>query len=111
MGDANLAEDVLQNTFLQLVVKIGQYEPGRPVRPWLYTIATNQAIDSLRRQGRHQALSLDQFREEAVNGESRSLLDTLESSSAGPQDLVENQERKERIRASVDQLPDFLRQV
>ena len=47
LGDASLAEDVFQNTFLQVFVKSGQYEAGRPVRPWLYTIATNQAIDAL----------------------------------------------------------------
>src|SRR5207302_8503371 len=44
LGDSSLAEDVFQNTFLQLFVKSNQYEAGRPVRPWLYTIATNQAI-------------------------------------------------------------------
>src|SRR6516164_2008829 len=63
LGDASLADDVFQNTFLQLHTKIGKYEPGRPVRPWLYTIATHQAIDALRRAGRHQALSLEQQRE------------------------------------------------
>jgi RNA polymerase sigma-70 factor (ECF subfamily) len=111
LGDANLAEDVFQNTFLQLVVKINQYEPGRPVRPWLYTIATNQAIDAMRRQGRHQALSLNQYRAEETNGEAHSLMDGLESTAAGPSDLAEGQELHERVRASVEQLPDFLRQV
>jgi RNA polymerase sigma-70 factor (ECF subfamily) len=111
LGDGNLAEDVFQNTFLQLVVKIKQYEPGRPVRPWLYTIATNQAIDALRRQGRHQALSLNQYWEEAGNGETHSLMDTLETQAPGPSDLAEGQEMQERVRASVEQLPDFLRQV
>src|SRR6516165_8073613 len=51
VGDSSLADDVFQNTFLQLYVKVGQYEAGRPVRPWLYTIATHQAIDALRRNG------------------------------------------------------------
>src|SRR6202035_2814585 len=51
LGDSNLAEDVFQNTFLQVFLKIGKYELGRPVRPWLYTIATHQAIDALRRNG------------------------------------------------------------
>src|SRR5262249_1692268 len=46
LGDSSLAEDVFQNTFVQLFVKSNQYEAGRPVRPWLYTIATNQAIDA-----------------------------------------------------------------
>jgi len=111
LGDAALAEDVFQNTFLQLYVKSNQYEPGRPVRPWLYTIATNQAIDALRRNGRHQALSLDQGRDEQTNGDVRSLLEALESRGPGPADLAHSQESRERIRASVDRLPDFLRQV
>jgi RNA polymerase sigma-70 factor (ECF subfamily) len=111
LGDADLAEDVFQNTFLQLVVKIGQYEPGRPVRPWLYTIATNQAIDALRRHGRHQALSLDRHREESANGEAHSLMESLPSDAPGPSDHAEGLELNERVRASVDQLPEFLRQV
>src|SRR5712692_7198133 len=69
LGDASLAEDVFQNTFLQLFLKSNQYEPGRPVRPWLYTIATNQAIDALRRTGRHQAVSLDQGRDDLAEGD------------------------------------------
>ncbi len=52
LGDDDLADDVFQNTFVQVYLKIGQYEPGRPVRPWLYAIATNQAIDALRRRNR-----------------------------------------------------------
>ncbi|MEN6557755.1 MAG: sigma factor, partial [Thermoguttaceae bacterium] len=42
LGDAQMAEDVFQQTFLQVHLKCGQFEPGRQVRPWLYTIATNQ---------------------------------------------------------------------
>ncbi len=111
LGDSNLAEDVFQNTFLQLYLKSGQYEAGRPVRPWLYTIATHQAIDALRRNGRHQILSLEQKREDSANGELRSLIDTLESRGPAPLDNLSAQERKERVRASVDRLPDFLREV
>jgi RNA polymerase sigma-70 factor (ECF subfamily) len=111
LGDANLAEDVFQNTFLQLYVKSSQYEPGRPVRPWLYTIATNQAIDALRRNGRHQAVSLDQGRDELPDGDVHSLIDTLQSREVGPVEAADSEERRERIRASVERLPDFLRQV
>jgi RNA polymerase sigma-70 factor (ECF subfamily) len=111
LGDAALAEDVFQNTFLQLYVKSGQYEAGRPVRPWLYTIATHQAIDALRRNGRHQAVSLEQYREEPGEGDLRSLLETLVSRGPGPLEQAAGQERRERIRATVEELPDFLRQV
>src|SRR5262245_59864058 len=84
LGDACLAEDVFQNTFLQVYVKSGQYEPGRPVRPWLYTIATHQAIDALRRHGRHQALSLDEGRAEGGEDELANLMDLLESRGPSP---------------------------
>src|SRR5262245_56899724 len=69
LGDGDLADDVFQNTFLVLYTKIHQYESGRPVRPWLYAIATNQAIDELRRQGRQQTLRLDQERDDGHEGE------------------------------------------
>jgi RNA polymerase sigma-70 factor (ECF subfamily) len=111
LGDGDLADDVFQNTFLQLYTKIGKYEAGRPVRPWLYTIATHQAIDALRRQGRHQVLSLDQQREELADGEVSSLVALLETRGPGPLDQAQGEERRQFVRASVDRLPDFLRQV
>jgi RNA polymerase sigma-70 factor (ECF subfamily) len=111
LGDGSLAEDVFQNTFLQVYVKSGRYEPGRPVRPWLYTIATHQAIDALRRNGRHQAVSLEQQRAEPAEGEVHNLLEMLESRGPGPLESASDQERRRRVRATVDGLPDFLRQV
>lgn len=111
LGDGDLAEDVFQNTFLQLYIKKDQYDPERPVRPWLYTIATHQAIDALRRQGRHQAVSLDQKGEELPNGEIKSLLEMLEARGPGPADRLQGEELRQQVRAGVDNLPDFLRQV
>jgi RNA polymerase sigma-70 factor (ECF subfamily) len=111
LGDADLADDVFQNTFLQVFTKIRQYEPGRPVRPWLYTVATNQAIDALRRAGRHQAISLDLAREESRGTDVPQLLGYLESRGPSPLDHVQGEERRQLVRAGVERLPDFLRQV
>src|SRR5262245_66583459 len=63
LGDASLADDVFQNTFLQVYLKSDQFEDGRQVRPWLYTIATNQAIDALRRAGRQPEIGRASCRE------------------------------------------------
>lgn len=111
LGDGDLADDVFQNTFLQVFTKIGQYELGRAVRPWLYTIATNQAIDALRRAGRHQAISLDQEREAVKGAEVPQLLEYLESRGVTPLEHVQGEERRQLVRAGVDALPLFLRQV
>lgn len=58
-----MAEDALQQTFLQLHLKCDTFEfdgkKMRKVRPWLYTIATNQAIDLQRKNRRHKMASLD----------------------------------------------------
>lgn len=111
LGDGDLAEDVFQNTFLQVYLKSDQYAQGRPFRPWLYTIATHQAIDAMRRANRHPVLSLDSRQGMTEEGEVRSLIDLLEARGMGPLDAALDSERQERVRASVENLPDFLRQV
>src|SRR5205807_7150171 len=83
LGDPTLAEDVFQNTFLQVHTKRGLYEDGRPVRPWLYSIATHQAVDALRKAGRHPTVSLDQ-RVAAGATDAGALVDLLVSESPGP---------------------------
>jgi RNA polymerase sigma-70 factor (ECF subfamily) len=111
LGDSTLAEDVFQNTFLQVYLKSGQFEDGRSVRPWLYAIATNQAIDALRRQARHQAVSLEQAREVTGEGDPGSLSQALVSDHAGPPELAADGETREQVRARVDRLPENLRHV
>lgn len=111
LGDADLADDVFQATFLQVYVKIGQYEAGRAARPWLYTIATHQAIDAMRRAGRKAMVSLEQSTSESDNGEVRSLIEMLEARDVGPVDKAEAHERAEMVRATVEKLPEFLRSV
>jgi RNA polymerase sigma-70 factor (ECF subfamily) len=66
LGDAEMAEDAFQAAFLQVHLKCDQFDAGRKVRPWLYTIATNQAIDARRRNRRHRMVSLD--RKTGANG-------------------------------------------
>jgi len=111
LGDADLAEDVFQTTFLQVFTKIAQYEAGRAARPWIYTIATHQAIDAMRRVGRHPTVSLEQTSGAGENGEVRSLLDMIEARGDSPVDQAEAAERQKMVRDSVDKLPDMLRQV
>jgi RNA polymerase sigma-70 factor, ECF subfamily len=110
LGDADLADDVFQTTFVQVFSKAGQFEAGRPVRPWLYAIATNQAIDAMRKAGRRPTVSLEQIEVE-TEGEHRGLLDMLEAREADPFDHADAAETRELVRACVDRLPEFLRSV
>lgn len=112
LGDNTLAEDVFQNTFLQIHLKRGLYEDGRPFRPWLYAIATHQAVDALRKAGRHPTISLDQKVTPAQReSEAGSLLDLLVTDGVGPLAELQEQERQQWVRESVERLPDLLRQT
>ena len=112
LGDDDLADDVFQNTFLQVFLKIRQYEPGRPARPWLYAIATNQAIDALRRRNRRIAdRPADSLAVSDEEGEPRPLLELLPATGDSPPEVADRSEQAELIRASVARLPELLRQA
>ncbi len=110
-GDSALADDVFQNTFLQVHLKKGLYENGRPVRPWLYSIATHQAVDALRKVGRHPAVSLDQRADSGGDSEAGSLVNLLVSDVPGPLAELQEEERKRWVQKSIAKLPDALRET
>lgn len=110
LGDADLAEDVFQNTFLQVFTKIEQYENGRPVRPWIYAIAQNQAIDALRRAKRRPTVPLD-FSDGSGDRSDASLLDLLATTAGDPLGRLESIEQAELVRSWLLTLPDGLRET
>jgi RNA polymerase sigma factor (sigma-70 family) len=61
LNNRALAEDAFQDTWIRVLEKIGQFDPGQPFAPWLFRIARNRAYDLLRRQRRWRWL--DQRRE------------------------------------------------
>lgn len=107
VGNAEMAEDVFQATFLQIHLKKDQFEEGRRFRPWLYTIATNQAIDAQRRNRRHRMVSLDH----RTGGEDDvgTLVEMLSGSDRTADEKMEDEEVREWVRAAVGNLPETLR--
>jgi len=111
LGDAEMAEDVFQQTFLQVHLKCDQFEAGRKVRPWLYTVATNQAIDYQRRNRRHRIISLDRRSQGDLEGESGSLVELLDGEETGPSEEAEAAEQHGQLRNAIEELPEQMRQV
>lgn len=110
LGDPSLAEDVFQNTFLQLHQKRALYEPGRPVRPWLYSIATHQAVDELRKRKRQSAVSIDTSKDSSAH-EPSNLIDLLMSDDLEPIAHLQSEERRMLVRESIEKLPELLRET
>ena len=109
LGSAEMAEDVFQATFLQVYLKRMSFEEGRRFRPWLYTIATHQAIDAQRRNRRHRMVSLDLRTKgdtegvaigDLIAGDDRIAIDTLQTMEA-----------RAWVRSAVEQLPEAMRAV
>ena len=109
LGDAALAEDAFQMTFLQVHLKCDQFEKERRLRPWIYTIATNQAIDAQRRNKRHKAISID--RAAGAQDKDWSLGEVLTAAERGPEAAVESIERRDEVRSAVENLPEAHKQV
>jgi RNA polymerase sigma-70 factor (ECF subfamily) len=105
-----LAEEAFQNAFARVYEKRDLYTEDRKFRPWLYSIATNQAVDELRKEGRHQAASLNQQRNEGESG-AVSLLDMLQAATPSPYEQLEAEERRTWTRRAIDELPEHLRVV
>lgn len=55
LGDRGLAEEAVQQTFLQAWRAAGKFDPERDPAPWLYAIARRVAVDLYRRERRHQS--------------------------------------------------------
>jgi RNA polymerase sigma-70 factor (ECF subfamily) len=107
LGDTGLAEDAFQGTFLQLHLKCDQFQEGRKVRPWLYMIATNQAIDLQRRSKRHRMLSLNATGGNDT-GSSEKLVDLLLSQEPGPSEAINDEESQRWVRTALRELPEYL---
>jgi len=61
-GSRECAEDVLHNTFIQLINKLPTYEGRAPLGMWLRQIAVNESLMYLRKHKKHSAVvSCDEF--------------------------------------------------
>lgn len=100
IGDAQLAEDVVQQVFLTLWQRNG-YDPARgAVSTWLLTLTHHKAVDMLRRdKGRRQRLAGEQ-----------ELLE-IEATGPGPAEATWARLRAERTRAALRTLPVDQREV
>jgi len=94
-GNANLAEDAAQEAFIRAWQHLANYRPRSPFRNWVYRIATNVALDLLRRE--RETLDIDAL--------------SLATSDKGPEAMVEGKERGERVRQAVLALPPASRAV
>jgi RNA polymerase sigma-70 factor (ECF subfamily) len=101
LHSAEMAEDVFQATFLQVYLKRDAFADGRRFRPWLYAIATHQAIDALRRNRRHRVVDLDRRRDD---DEEHAFVAALASRDGTADDQAAAEESRQQVRSAIDAL-------
>ena len=62
LGEA-VCEDVLQEVLLAVHLKRHTWQPGAPVRPWLYAITRYKVVDAFRARGSKVELPIEDFDE------------------------------------------------
>jgi RNA polymerase sigma-70 factor (ECF subfamily) len=110
LGSAAAAEDICQETFLQVHLAADKFDPGRRFRPWVFTIAANKARDYLRSQKRRPEMPLD-ARAERSDEDAPSFAALLGDDVEMPALAMEAEELSFRIRRMVEQLPSHLKEV
>ena len=110
LGDRAAAEDVFQETFLQVHQSAAQFDLQRRFRPWLFTIAANKARDLIRSQARRPTNPL-QASINAGDEESGEFIDLMSAASSVPGEPLERQELQEQVQKTVMGMPDHLREI
>lgn len=59
LGNPQTAEDLMQEVFLRIVKGAATYQHRAKFTTWLYTIARNLCVDTIRRQKHRRTFSLD----------------------------------------------------
>ena len=68
LGDRTLAEDVMQQTLLNIHRARGAFVPGSPLMPWAYAIARRLIVDAVRRRRRELRLAETEASPERQSG-------------------------------------------
>ncbi len=110
-GSGTIAEDVVQESFLQVHLAAASFDLSRRFKPWLFTIAANKARDLLRSKGRRPEVPLDASIGGGEDDSGQTFRDMMADNAVDPIVGLESGEERERVRSVLARMPDHLREV
>lgn len=99
LGERTESEDAAQEAFLKAYSNLRRYDPERPFKTWLLTIASNHCIDRLRKR-RVTWVSIDEPIPATL---------ALASDDPQPEHAALSNERSQRIQHLLSELPEDYR--
>lgn len=106
LRDSEEALDMTQEVFLKVFCSLDRFDPQYRFTTWMYRIASNAAIDLIRKRKNSMTLPLE-------TGPSDSRFAPREVASTGPtpDQLVQARETKTRLEEALSNLPEQYREV
>jgi len=104
--DYDLAIDLGQETFIRVFRYADRYRGDYQFSTWLYRIATNLAIDELRRRDRKSRFS---FKQMTALFEKDGKPLPIPDARPTPEKTLDGKERLARLQAAIDSLPEKYR--
>jgi RNA polymerase sigma-70 factor (ECF subfamily) len=101
MHNRDDAAVVLQETFLKAFAALPRFRSGSRLKTWIYRIATNEALQLLRRRGRQTFVDLEYVEADPE----RDFTYVAQKLDHSPLDLLENAELRERLESAIGRLP------
>ncbi len=98
------ALDIVQDSFIKMFQRLGDFRGTSSLKTWLLRIVTNRALDVVRGRKVRLAVSLD-------GDDERGIEPPDPKASPAPSRGIESRETVERIRAAIDRLPPEQRAV
>ncbi len=107
LGNAQDAEDVLQNTFLNALTHLSEFEGRSSLATWLYRIAANEALMSIRRK--KPEVNIEDL--QADDPDTELMPAAFVDWSALPENELLSSESKKILDAAIESLSENLRLV
>ncbi|MCA9303956.1 MAG: sigma-70 family RNA polymerase sigma factor [Phycisphaerales bacterium] len=109
VGDRAAAEDLFQETFLQVHLSAHTFDASRRFRPWLFTIGANKGRDYLRKKKRQKTYELSRSLKGSEGG--TAFVDLLEVDVPSPDAALDLAERDQLVQEALNRLGPPLREV
>src|SRR5882762_4964631 len=103
------ANDAVQETFLSVFKRIGQFKGESRLGTWLHRIVVNAALGRLRKLRRHPEGSIEDLLPHFGDGEHQ--VNPPSPWTVTPETIVQNQETRDLVQRYIRQLPETYRIV
>jgi len=106
-GNAELAQDLVQETFLRIVQRLGKYDDQGKFEAWLFRILVNLVRDHGRSLSRHptQSTVIE------AGGERIEMTDELAAKVPAPHEPLHHREDVDALQVALRKLPEGDRQI